>query len=127
MVAASRSLTPFGEILQAAVDATPGAVGAAFAASDGEMVDSVTTWPADDWAILTAHYGIVLSQLHAAFGTWHHGSPQLFIAQHGKLDIVVQAVDGGYYALIAVADPRPLAHAMVAIARASVLLKKEMA
>lgn len=127
MVAASRPLTAFGEILRAAVDATPGAVGAAFAASDGEMVDSFATWPADDWAILTAHYGIVLSQLHAAFGTWHHGSPSLFIVQHEKLDIVVQAVDAGYYTLLAVSDPRPLAHALLAVEKASALLKKEMA
>ncbi len=35
-------MTPFGAILKTACDRTPGAVGGAFAASDGEMVDFVT-------------------------------------------------------------------------------------
>ena len=55
--------------------------------------------------MLTAHYGVVLAQLHAAFGTWHFGGPEYFIAQHEQLDIVVHAVDGGYYALIASRTP----------------------
>ena len=36
-------MTPFGRILREAVEGTPGAVGGAFAASDGEMVDAFTT------------------------------------------------------------------------------------
>jgi hypothetical protein len=119
-------VTPFRQILQRIVESTPGAVGGAFAASDGEMVDNFTIWPAEEWAILTAHYGIVLGHIHAAFGTWHYGSPSLFIAQHEKVDVVVQAIDGGYYALLALAEPRPLAHAIDAMAVATVELRREM-
>jgi hypothetical protein len=124
-------VTPFGKILQRAVEATPSAVGGAFAASDGEMVDSfATTYDPHEWALLTAHYGVVLAQLHAAFGTWHFGFPEYFIAQHRSLDIVVHAVDGGYYALIALHEPAgttPIATALTRLRTAAGELRREMA
>lgn len=120
-------LTPFGAILKRAVQATPGAIGGAFADSQGEMIDSFTTRDAHDWAVLTAHYGVVLAHLHAAFGTWHFGGPEYFIAQHAALDIVVHSVDGGYYALMAVAEPAPLALALICLREAAGALHREMA
>jgi len=120
-------VTPFGEILRQAVLATPGAIGGAFADSQGEMIDSFTTEDATEWAILTAHYGVVLAQLHAAFGTWHFGGPEYFIAQHAVLDVVVHSVDGGYYALMAVSEPAPLAQALSRLREAAGALHKEMA
>jgi hypothetical protein len=122
-----RAPTPFGAILQRTVDAVPGAVGAAFAAKDGEMVDAWTTWDADSWAILTAHYGVVLSLVVAAFGALHHGSPDWFVAHHGALDVVVAAVDAGYFALLALAGPRPLGPALAALEVACAELRREMA
>ena len=94
-------MTPFAAILKRAVDATPNAIGGAFADSEGEMVDSYADMNAHDWAVLTAHYGVVLSQLTAAFGTLHFGGPEYFIAQHKHIEIIVHAVDAGYYTLIA--------------------------
>ena len=93
--------TPFGAILRRAVEATPGAIGGAFADDQGEMIDGFTTRDPDDWALLTAHYGIVLSQLHAALGTWHFGGPEYFIAQHTAIDIVLYAVPPALVALTA--------------------------
>jgi hypothetical protein len=122
-----QGISPFGDILRRAVHATPGAIGGAFADSDGEMIDGFTTRDPHDWALVTAHYGIVLSQLHAAFGTWHFGGPEYFIAQHALLDIVVHAVDGGYYALMAVAEPAPLARALVRLREAALALHREFA
>ena len=122
----SLAVTPFGAILKRAVKATPGAIGGAFADWDGEMIDGFTTRDASEWAILTAHYGIVLGQLHAAFGTWHFGGPDYFIAQHAVLDIVVHAVPGGYYALLAVLEPAPLGHALRALREAARALHREM-
>jgi len=101
-------VTPFGEIMKRAVEATPDAVAGAFADADGELVDAFArpTGPssrnANDWAILTAHYGVILSLLHRAFGIWHFGGPEYFIARHQKFDIVVHALDGGYFALLAI-------------------------
>ncbi|HMG21263.1 MAG TPA: hypothetical protein VK607_08110 [Kofleriaceae bacterium] len=118
--------SPFGAILRRAVQTTPGAIGGAFADEQGEMIDGFTTRAPDDWALLTAHYGIVLSQLHAAFGTWHFGGPEYFIAQHAVLDVVVHAVDGGYYALLAVLEPAPLGHALRSLRRAARELHQEM-
>jgi hypothetical protein len=127
-------VSPFATILQRAVEATPGAVGGAFAASDGEMVDSFATgagtdrvYDADELAMLTAHYGIVLTQLCSAFGTWHFGGPEYFIAQHTRLDVVVHAVDNGYYVLLAMTEPAPLAMALVSVRAAATALKREMA
>ena len=119
--------SPFGAILRRAVEATPSAIGGAFADSQGEMIDGYTTRDPHEWALLTAHYGVVLSQLHAAFGTWHFGGPEYFIAQHAALDIVVHAVDGGYYALIAVTEPAPLARALTNLRAAARALQQELA
>ena len=120
------AMTPFGAILRRAVLATPGAIGGAFADSQGEMIDGFTTQDANEWALVTAHYGIVLGQLHAAFGTWHFGGPEYFLAQHELLDVVVHAVDGGYYTLLAVGEPAPLGHALRALREAARALHREM-
>jgi hypothetical protein len=119
-------MSPFGAILKRAVQTTPGAIGGAFADASGEMIDGFTTRDANDWALLTAHYGIVLGQLHAAFGTWHFGGPEYFIAQHATLDVVVHAVPGGYYAILAVIAPAPLARALLGLRQAALELHREM-
>ena len=120
-------MTPFRAILKAAVEASPNAIGGSFADADGEMVDCFATIDAHEWAVLTAHYGVVMAHLHSAFNTWHHGGPEYFIAQHGKLDIVVHAVDAGYYALLAFTKPANLAYALDRMRAACKLLRKEMA
>jgi hypothetical protein len=119
-------VTPFGEILRRAVEATPGAIGGAFADKWGEMIDSFATWNAYEWAVLTAHYGVVLSQLHSAFGTFHFGEPEYFIVQHSTLGIVVHTVDRHYYALLAVSDPTLVSSALTALQAASTELLREM-
>lgn len=123
-------MTPFATILRRAVEATPNAIGGAFADPDGEMVDSFATIDAHEWAVLTAHYGVVMAHLNAAFGTWHFGGPEYFIALHRKVEIVVCAVDAGYYALMAlmaVEEPANLGIALQRLRAASVELKREMA
>jgi hypothetical protein len=120
-------MTVFAAILKRAVDGTPNAVGGAFADRDGEMVDSYTNINRDEWAILTAHYGVVLAHLTAAFGTWHYGGPEYYIAEHRKLEIVVHAVELGYYALLALKPPGPLAIALDNLRAAASALRKEMA
>jgi hypothetical protein len=122
----SHERSSFGAILRRAVAATPGAIGGAFADSDGEMIDSFTTRDPHDWALLTAHYGIVLSQLHAALGTWHFGGPEYFVARHAVLEVVVHAVHGGYYALLAVTEPATLGHALRSLRQAAHELYQEM-
>jgi hypothetical protein len=119
-------VTPFAAILERAVHAAPNAIGGAFAAGDGEMVDSYTTVDAHQWALVTAHYGVVLGQLHAAFGTWHFGGPEYFIARHQSLEVVVHTVDRGYYALLAFDKPAPLALALEILRAAALALRKEM-
>lgn len=123
-------LTPFADIMRRAVEATPGAIGGAFADAEGEMVDGYTTIDREEWAILTAHYGVVLVQLHGAFGTWHYGGPEYFIAQHQRLDVVVHSVSHGYYALLAVAErdgTAPLATALTSLRSAAAELQREIA
>ena len=119
-------MTPFGAILKRAVEATPHAIGGAFAASDGEMVDSFSTMDPHEWAILTAHYGVVLAQLTAAFGTLHFGGPEYFIAQHESIEIVVHAVEAGYFALLACTESVPLTTAVDHLRVAARELRKEM-
>lgn len=122
--------TPFGEIMRRAVEATPGAIGGGFADAEGEMVDGFTTIDRDEWALLTAHYGVVLVNLHSAFNTMHFGSPEYFIAQHERLDVIVQSVALGYYALLAVRDSggtAPLGTALANLKVAAAELKREIA
>ena len=119
--------TPFSAILKRAVEAMPHAIGGAFADAEGEMVDCFARMDAHDWAVLTAHYGVVMAQLHAAFGTWHYGGPEFFIAEHESLDVLVQSVDAGYYALMAVTVPGQLAIALDQLHHAASELRREMA
>ena len=74
-------MTAFAHILRTAVDRTPGAVGSAFAASDGEMVDFIALHDPTDWAILTAHFGVVLASLEAALNTKHFGGAEYFVVE----------------------------------------------
>jgi predicted regulator of Ras-like GTPase activity (Roadblock/LC7/MglB family) len=120
-------VTPFSSILRHIVEVTPNAIGGAFAAPDGEMVDSYTTIDRHEWAVLTAHYGVVMAHLHAAFGTWHFGGPEYFIVQHRGLQIVVCAVDAGYYALMALEEPANLGYALQQLHLATDELRREMA
>jgi hypothetical protein len=119
-------VTPFASILRRAVERTPNAIGGAFADSEGEMVDSFAKGDAFELAVITAHYGVVMQQLIAVFGTWHFGSPEYFFAEHGKIAVVVHAVDAGYYALIVSSQPAPLAIALDSARTAARALKVEM-
>jgi len=120
-------VTPFADILRRAVEDTPGALGGAFADRFGELVDSFNnTYKPEDWALLTAHYGVVLRHLAAAFGTWHYGGPEFFIAEHDTLGVVVHTVHDGYYALIAMKSPAQIAAALQSLHRAAGQLRREM-
>lgn len=118
--------SPFAEILRRAVEATPGAVGGAFAASDGEMVDYFARRDAYEWALFTAHYGVVLSHVQLALNTWHYGEASMVMLEHKTLAILIHSVKDGYYALMAVGHPAPLGQAMRALGRAARDLRQEM-
>ena len=120
-------MTPFRDILRRAVQATPGAIGSSFADSEGEMVDWFADYDPHEWAVLTAHYGVVLAQLHSAFGVFHYGAPEYFMVQHAKLGIVVHVVEGGYYVLMALRDPARVTFAVTALSAYLPELQKEMA
>lgn len=117
---------PFCEILQDAVEQTPRAIGSAFAAWDGETVDFVSTWSDNDWLVLTAHYGVVLAHIQSALHTFHFGEAETVHLTHQRLDIVIQAVKEGYYALIAVERPSNLGKAMRVLQRTAEKLRVEM-
>ena len=120
-------MSTFANILKVAVDRIPGAIGGSFAAWDGEMVDTYSKHPdPHEWAILTAHYGVLLSHVQAALNTLHHGEAELMVIQHNQLDILLHHVQEGYYALMAFGHPAPLPTAMAAITEAAGELRREM-
>ena len=119
-------LSPFAAILRTAVESTPRAVGGAFAASDGEMVDWFATADPLDFAILTAHYGVLLATLESVFNTWHFGGPEYFVVEHTRMDVLVHTVSEGYYALLAIEQPAPLAAAIASLEHAVSQLRREM-
>lgn len=118
--------SPFAQILQRAVERTPQAIGGAFAAKDGEMVDYFSLTDPEEWALITAHYGVVLAHVQAALHTCHYGEARVVVIEHRDLEILVQAVGEGYFALMAVESPAPLAMAMNALGEAAVALRTEM-
>jgi hypothetical protein len=120
-------MTPFAVILRDAVERTPGAVGGAFAAYDGEMVDAFARQDPTEWAILTAHFGVVLASLEAALNTKHFGGAEYFVVEASAVDVVVHTVEGGYFALMAMERPSCLATALGNLEIAAVALRKEMA
>jgi hypothetical protein len=119
--------TPFAAILKDVVQATPHAIGGAFADSEGEMVDAFSTINATEFAIITAHYGVVLGLMKSVFGTWHYGWPEYFLAQHLKLAVLVHVVEGGYFALVAFSNPPDINLALEHMRTACTRLRKEMA
>ena len=126
MSVATQVPTPFTDILRRTVEAVPGAIGGAFAASDGEMVDAVSTQDIDDWRFLTAHYGVVLAHVQSALNTLHYGSARYVILRHEHIDVLVHAVGDGYFSLLAVAAPAPLALALDQLSAAAGELRQEM-
>ena len=122
----NQTLDPFAEILREAVERTPRALGGAFAAYDGELVGSFSDADPTDWAILTAHYGVLWNHVQRALLTFHYGEAQSCVLSHSSLDILVHSVAEGYYILLAIHHPAPLAAALVQLDSAVLKLQKEM-
>lgn len=118
--------TPFANILRVAVEQTPGAIAGAFAAGDGEIVDLFIPSEPTDWAVLTAHYGIVLAHVQAALLTFHYGEAKMLTFSHTNTDILMHPVTAGYFALMAVGHPAPWGKAISALNRAATALRVEM-
>ena len=116
----------FGEILHETVKKTPGAVGGALAAGDGETVDYWTNLEEDEWHLLTAHFGILVSHVRRSLHTFHFGDVEFLHFGYAKYDLAVQLVDGDYYVLLALGPPALLGQARQTLKLASRLLREEM-
>jgi hypothetical protein len=123
--------TGFTAILQRAVDRVPGAVGAIFAAWDGEAVDHFASGTdRDEMLVLAAHYGIVFNHVQQALHLFHFGEAEEIILMHDRLDLLVRAVAEGYYLLLAVQHGKGQTHLATALREvdvAAVELRREMA
>ena len=113
--------------MRGAVENTPGAVGGSFAAGDGETVDYFAECEQTEWALITAHYGIVMRHVQLALNTFHFGEAELVILSHRDLDVLIQSVLDGYFAMIVLARPGCLARGMAALSRATEMLRQEIA
>jgi predicted regulator of Ras-like GTPase activity (Roadblock/LC7/MglB family) len=120
--------TPFAAILRRAVERVPGAIGAIFAAWDGEAVDSYHSplGARDDLLVLGAHYGIILNHVQSVLHLTHFGEAEEIILQHKKVDLVVRAVDQSYYVVLAVGAGAHLATALREVLAAASALRQEM-
>ena len=119
-------MTVFASILQRAVERVPGAVGAIFAAWDGEAVDSFARGGREELLLLGAHYGVILNHVQSALHLTHFGEAEEMILQHQKLDLIVRAVDPQYYVVLAVGAGAHLATALRAVVVAASALRAEM-
>ena len=117
----------FGEILKKTVEATPSALGGALAAGDGETVDFWTDLDNEEWSLLTAHFGIIVSHVRHALHTFHFGDIQFIYLTYDAIDIAIQVVEHEYYVILALAPPVHLGLTRKSLASAAVSLRKEMA
>jgi predicted regulator of Ras-like GTPase activity (Roadblock/LC7/MglB family) len=119
--------TPFTRILRGAVEGTPGAVGGAFAAGDGEAIDVVgARWSRGEWELITAHHGIILAHARAALRTFHYGDPAVMVVGHRDLQVVLHEVADGYFALLALEARAALGAALATLEQATRWLRAEM-
>jgi predicted regulator of Ras-like GTPase activity (Roadblock/LC7/MglB family) len=118
--------TSFSQILQHAVEEVPGAIAAIFAAYDGEAVDQFGISSKDDMLVLAAHYGVILNYVQSALHLFHFGEAVELILSHQRMDLVVRTVSQGYYVVLVVKKPCPLAMARRAVEAAACALRTEM-
>ncbi len=118
--------TPFGAILKDVVNPLPGAVGVAFAAGDGELVDSWSVWDDDQWAFLIAHIGIVSNHLRSALHTFHFGDVEWVFLGFPKLDMLAQQVGERYFVVLATTPPMDLDSAEPALQLVVASIREEM-
>ena len=116
----------FGEILRQTVSSTPGAVGGALAAGDGETVDFWTSYDDDDWCLLTAHFGVVVNHIRSAMHTFHFGDIEFVHLSYADLELAIQIIDRDYYVLLALTPPARLGAAKKNLQTAAASLRKEM-
>ena len=119
--------TTFTTILEEAVHRVAGAMGAIFAAYDGEAVDLVATEDKYEMAVLGAQYGVILSHVQSAIKLFHFGLVYEIVVSHAQMDLLVRTVAEGYYVVLAVKGRSHLASAMRETARAAAALRLEMA
>lgn len=115
----------FQRILQQAVEQAPGAIGGAFSAFDGELVDAHGV-PSIEWDLFAAHFGVVLQGIQAALHTLHFGDAEHVILEHRTLDVLIMPVSDGYYLVLATQAPMAIAQALHHGKRATALLRVEM-
>ena len=123
------SETPFAAILRQAVEQLPGAIGGTLAAGDGETVDYHVRegWRRTEWALLTAHHGILFGHLRSWLRTRHYGDPQLLVVSHRELHVLLREVADGYFALLAIDDAAEIVSATRLLEQTAAQLKEEMA
>ena len=110
-----------------AVLSVPGAVGGAFAASDGETVDGFSDEHTEyEWALVTAHFGVIFSMIQRSTKKNFASYAQSVVIRLKEYDIVLKLVADGYYAILALQDTGQIGSALKALNIASIALKKEM-
>ena len=116
----------FGEILRDTVKVTPGALGGALAAGDGETVDYWTTLGEEEWHLLTAHFGILVNHVRRSLHTFHFGDIEFLHFGYEEMDLAVQLVEGDYYVILALKPPVLVGRARRQLRVAALQLRKEM-
>ena len=110
-----------------AVLSVPGAVGGAFAASDGETVDGFAGEQTPyEWALVTAHFGVIFSMIQRSTKKNFSSFAKSVVIRLSEYDIVLKSVEDGYYAIMALQGTGQIGSAIKALNIASIALKKEM-
>lgn len=116
----------FTPILRRAVESVPGAVGAIFAARDGESVEHFARIDDEEIKIMGAHYGIILNHVQSVLHLFHFGEAEEIVVHHDRLDLFVRAVNEGYFIVLATSQGVHLANALRELRGAAQALKGEM-
>ncbi len=117
--------TVFSPILLALRARLPEVVGAAFVASDGELVDH----SADDGVdlpALAAHQGVVLSWTARACTALTLGEPTSLQLAHTHGDVLLHAVTDGYFLVLLLRGRPPAGLALLVAREAAYALAAEL-
>jgi predicted regulator of Ras-like GTPase activity (Roadblock/LC7/MglB family) len=119
-------MTVFGEILRRAIEAVPGARGAAFADGEGETVDTFSAQIGDTGLrLIGAHWGVIYALARAAWRP-EHGEIDQLLLEFDTQRVLIRRVTGEYFVVLALAPEGNLARAVRALDRVEGELREQM-
>ena len=120
-------MTIFGNILKAAIEAVPGALGATFADWEGETVDGFSPTIGDtNLKLRGAHWGIIYHLARTAWQKADSGQIEELMLEFDNERAIIRRVTNEYYVVLLLARESNLVAARSALDMVEAQLREEM-